>query len=739
MATIITVGDGMDFLTIANALGFIPSNLLSQGVFIINVYGKAATANIYAEQVNLSTFSNPSENDRIEFHSMVPHLGKSQEAGGGGILITATTEAIVNLCGYTVFDGFEVRGGSRAGSYYGIYGHTAPYMEIKNCIVHDMIGTDHTFAIYLAAHSNYSKIRNCLAYNIDNSNAGGYAGCGVYLGATYCSIRNTTIRNITATVTANGFGIWNAGVGYEEVRNTCIFATSGENYIANFGGTWTANSDYNADDDGTGPGANSLHSLSDDDQFVSLVNGSEDFHLLLTSDLIGEAEDLSVYYTTDYENNTRYSWDIGAAESARPGPNSPYDVGAIKLYPTITGAINQLFIDTGGDLSMALGSDILVRVYEGGTNNYYDEQLDLTGFTNGKSRGNGDRIRIIAMTQQSGIPGSGITIRQNISQVTGVTLTQFASLEGFGLTQTYAPGASGWTGVDIKDKGYVLGCMFYGVSAVTGNVNAVTSTGVSGFYGEVSNCIIRDCGWDNATIFAGIDLTNAIDTQNCRVMHNTIINNRGLTTSAGIKGSIAFVNPEVKNNYVEKVVPYNESQTTYSIEACGNLDAEQNATSDSAGEVPNIAAIDVFESYTPAIATDILYPKFGSAIDAAGVNVWGDVNTDFFGSTRTTFDIGAIESAWGLSLSPSGSDIEIPITSYEITTDPSVYYVSKSNFIVTSGGLNYKISQSDLARVRPGIRYQFQISRNGGGSTTPEEKMVLGNSVPIYLRSKGVR
>ena len=60
-----------------------------------------------------------------------------------------------------------------------------------------------------------------------------------------------------------------------------------------------------------------MSSVTQADQFVSLVSGSEDYHIIATSDLIGEAEILSDPPTdidVDIDGVTRdvLSWDIGA-------------------------------------------------------------------------------------------------------------------------------------------------------------------------------------------------------------------------------------------------------------------------------------------------------------------------------------------------------------------------------------------------------------------------------------------
>ncbi|TWU12844.1 hypothetical protein CA54_16700 [Symmachiella macrocystis] len=84
--------------------------------------------------------------------------------------------------------------------------------------------------------------------------------------------------------------------------------------------------DYNMDSDGTAPGTNSVTGVTIADQFVSIVDGSEDLHLVSDADAVGAGADLlttppGVQYDIDgYDvDDAGDTWDIGADQYVSAG------------------------------------------------------------------------------------------------------------------------------------------------------------------------------------------------------------------------------------------------------------------------------------------------------------------------------------------------------------------------------------------------------------------------------------
>ena len=128
----------------------------------------------------------------------------------------------------------------------------------------------------LGGDANPTHIVNCLFITDNPSGSPTHTGVGL----------DDTAKAINCTHVKIGAG-GDAGVGYTDggaldtvVKSSCSFVnTTGFEAVS-----WDAESDYNASDDTTGPGANSVDSLTFADQFESTT---DDFRLKSGSDLIG--------------------------------------------------------------------------------------------------------------------------------------------------------------------------------------------------------------------------------------------------------------------------------------------------------------------------------------------------------------------------------------------------------------------------------------------------------------------
>ena len=118
------------------------------------------------------------------------------------------------------------------------------------------------------------------------------------------------VQNVTVVGADKGV---NAGGRNVLVQNVAAYGCSTAAFyqVVNL----ATGSDYNASDDATAPGANSLTSISD--PFVDLAG--EDYHLAAGSALIGAGADLSADFTTDIDGDTIVNWSIGADDGPAGG------------------------------------------------------------------------------------------------------------------------------------------------------------------------------------------------------------------------------------------------------------------------------------------------------------------------------------------------------------------------------------------------------------------------------------
>lgn len=181
----------------------------------------------------------------------------------------------------TYVDGCLFRGHGYSGAYsIGLYIFDATAnVYATNCVSFNH-GTNSTSAAYRLNSQNQTVLYNCTAY-------------GSYYG----------FRQSSGTV----------------IAKNCI----SQNATVDFSGTFDAASDYNCDEDGTAPGANSVTGTV---TFVAV--GSDDYHLASGDTVAKDAgtdlsADSTYAFSTDIDGDTRTgSWDIGADEYASGGGGS---------------------------------------------------------------------------------------------------------------------------------------------------------------------------------------------------------------------------------------------------------------------------------------------------------------------------------------------------------------------------------------------------------------------------------
>jgi len=171
---------------------------------------------------------------------------------------------------------------------------------IRNVIVHGYSGTAASVGIaVLSSADNGVVIENCLVYDL----AGSGAAYGFWLGKDGITVSNCTAYD------CNTNGFIESGTTIRPIAKNC--AALG-NSVADYAGTWHANSTNNADGDTTAPGGGSQSSLTDTTEWTSPSTGDFTIKVSTSVGLLDNGVDLSGTFTDDITGATRGgAWDIG--------------------------------------------------------------------------------------------------------------------------------------------------------------------------------------------------------------------------------------------------------------------------------------------------------------------------------------------------------------------------------------------------------------------------------------------
>ncbi len=250
--------------------------------------------------------------------------------------LTSTSDSQI-LCDtdYTVFDKVQFDGGATSNQLLR-WGTSKNDGTVKNCLFTDAA----RYGVFHNTRSTNVTYFNNLFYEIARSPIGvGTTSTG--MGTVY----NCTAYNFnTANVAGGSFIQQDANDQFKVVN--CIAIADSASTRADFEESFTllTGSDYNASSDTSAPGANSIHSITDTAEFVSVAVGSEDFHLnsgsTLLGDGVGPSTDSSVP-ATDIDGDTRSgtTCDIGFDEYAASGN---YTLSADSGSYTVTGTAVEL-------------------------------------------------------------------------------------------------------------------------------------------------------------------------------------------------------------------------------------------------------------------------------------------------------------------------------------------------------------------------------------------------------------
>jgi hypothetical protein len=203
---------------------------------------------------------------------------------------------------YTVVEGIEIYDFGTV-TDAGIQASTAAdYSTIDSNIIHDDGGTT-VRGINVSLNADYVTIINNIVYDMSEHGIVADDNNYIYNNTVYNCAEDGINNNNSTPVVVNNISMGNGQKDYEDN-----------------GGSWGTGSDYNLDSDGLAPGANSIHNKSAGNQFVSIVGGSEDFHLKASSDAIdngiGPSSDSNVpVLDIDLELRSGTITDIGVEES----------------------------------------------------------------------------------------------------------------------------------------------------------------------------------------------------------------------------------------------------------------------------------------------------------------------------------------------------------------------------------------------------------------------------------------
>lgn len=159
-------------------------------------------------------------------------------------------------------------------------------------------GGRNPISVYRNASGGTLRISNNIVMNSENNYSGIYGNASGNL-----LVLNNTVVNCSKGIERRNYGNF--------INNVSM-----DSSVSCFTGTFTADSNNNVSSDATAPGTiKAINQKTLYSYFKSVVLA--DFHLTdSSSNLFGIAgADLSAYFSTDIDGNTRTSWDVGADET----------------------------------------------------------------------------------------------------------------------------------------------------------------------------------------------------------------------------------------------------------------------------------------------------------------------------------------------------------------------------------------------------------------------------------------
>jgi hypothetical protein len=345
------VGSGKTYATIAAAWSAIPADVVSSA----EIHEIIVDAGTYSGRINLS-----GKTTSADYYVIIRAATGDEHKGvyGAGVVITddAGAGGVVNVDqNYTRLYDLEVVAGGSSNTRG--FATDATGIQFYRCISRvSASATEDAFETATGASATYYS---CIA--------DGFGGDGFNLNnAATIKMYGCTAVNMGG----NGFETSAFAGANGEVINCVAYNNTGSDFQT--GGNTSANSNYNASEDGTAPGANSITLTGD--PFVDSAN--DDYSIATTSALAGTGTNTRTLTTTakDITGEDRIYWDIGAfaANTAASSYKTEF-----KVVPTAgTVPATQTDFPMLLDLSDASASFWSAVASGGGDIRVFDEQAD---------------------------------------------------------------------------------------------------------------------------------------------------------------------------------------------------------------------------------------------------------------------------------------------------------------------------------------------------------------------------
>jgi len=231
---------------------------------------------------------------------------------------------------YMIIDGLQILATTSAdgGNCIRTQIVTSGDITISNNIIRAILSGNASSYEGIACVSGHThNIYNNLMYGINSSLYHDSSGI-VSVNAVVTQVVNA--YNNTIYDCDYGMRIYQASGSFVFLAKNNLVNNCGTCYLAANGGAFDASSSNNISSDTTAPGT--LHKWS---VTADYVNIGTNFHLKSTDTVaIGAGADLSSVFTTDFENETRVTWDVGADEFIGISPALSSGI-ALSIDPVI--------------------------------------------------------------------------------------------------------------------------------------------------------------------------------------------------------------------------------------------------------------------------------------------------------------------------------------------------------------------------------------------------------------------
>jgi len=581
---------------------------------------------------------------------------------GTGVICDSNSDHYVNTDVDTKIEWLELRdfGGENGSDGQDTASTT---VEVLNCLIYGGTRSDSNPGLAWRARKGTVIFANNMFFRFRQDGSHAIKGFVTLTGVNSVTFINNTMNDMDGSGGGDGVGIQNVNNDAGDVikNNLVTNITNGattECYDVTYN---TADEDYNAGDDTTFAGSNSIDNVTPADIYVSTTEGSEDLHLKAGAEVIAEGVDLTgLGYTTDIDGGDRTgeaSWDIGAdqyglgAEAGSSSSASEEEEEATSSSSTGNIVIKTIKSDGTGDYTtlVAWEADLdNVDIYDSG-NIAIAEVYDLGSDYAGVVINGGDTvglektiIRAPEGHRHDGTRNTGARINASgsncVTQNNAVGLT----VQWMELTNATRGVESQGTHTSDDEIQFLNNMIYDNVQSSGGNVNGLFLRSADADYVAANNFIFRI---DNVSNNVGEGISCAA-CDNVRIYNNTITD---IVSQEWIAGGIRtkdVVTNVVKNNIVTNVTHLEDGyeldyENTTSITAVQNI-SEDN-TAPGSGSITSVNPTTQFVSTTRGAEDLHLIP--GSDAIGAGADLTSEgFVLDVDGGDRTevaSWDIGA--------------------------------------------------------------------------------------------------